>query len=58
MAYARGFRVSSSPVTTGTYLALVLLVGVLILREPLGGLRLLAIGLIAAGIGRLQATGV
>jgi len=58
MAYARGLRVSSSPVMTGTYLAIVLLIGVLVLREPLGALRLLAIGLIAAGIWLLQLAGV
>jgi drug/metabolite transporter (DMT)-like permease len=58
MAYARGLRVTSSPLMTATYLAIVLLVGVIVLREPLGLLRLLAIALIAAGIWLLQATGV
>ncbi len=57
-AYARGLRVTSSLVMTGTYLAVVVLVGVLVLREPLGGLRLLAILLIAAGIWLLQWSGL
>ncbi len=58
LAYARGLRVSSSPLMTGVSLAIVLLVGVLVFREPLGWLRLLAIALIAAGIWLLQLAGV
>lgn len=58
LAYARGLRVSSSPLMTGVSLALVLLVGILVFREPLGWLRLFAIALIAAGIWLLQLAGV
>jgi len=58
LAYARGFRVSSSPLTTATSLAVVLLVGVAFLREPLGPVRLAALALIAAGSWLLQAAGV
>lgn len=58
MAYARGLRVSSSPLMTGTSLAIVLLVGAVVFREPLGWLRLGAIALIAAGIWLLQVAGV
>ena len=58
LAYARGLRVSSSPLMTGASLAIVLLVGVLVLKEPFGWLRLLAIALIAAGIWLLQLAGV
>ncbi|MBI4013347.1 MAG: hypothetical protein HY359_13595 [Candidatus Rokubacteria bacterium] len=58
LAYARGLRVSSSPLMTGVSLAIVLLVGVVVLKEPFGWLRLLAIALIAAGIWLLQLAGV
>lgn len=58
LAYARGLRVSSSPLMTGASLAIVLLVGVVVLKEPFGWLRLLAIALIAAGIWLLQLAGV
>jgi multidrug transporter EmrE-like cation transporter len=43
---------------TGSSLAIVLLVGVLVLKEPLGWLRLLAIALIGAGIFLLNRAGV
>lgn len=58
MAHARGLRVSLSPVMTARHLAIVLLVGVVVLREPLGALRPLAIALIAAGIWLLQLAGM
>ena len=58
LAYAHGLRVSSSPLMTGASLALVLLVGALVFREPLGGLRLGGIALIAAGIWLLQRAGL
>lgn len=57
LAYERGLRVTSSLIIGGTSTALVLLVGFLALQEPLTWLRLLAIGLIAAGIFMLQAQG-
>jgi uncharacterized membrane protein len=57
LAYERGLRVTSSLIIGGTSTALVLLVGVLALQEPLTGARALAIGLIAAGIVLLQAQG-
>jgi drug/metabolite transporter (DMT)-like permease len=58
LAYARGLRVSSSPLMTGTALAIVLVVGVLVFREALGWPRLGAVALIAAGIWLLQRAGV
>jgi uncharacterized membrane protein len=58
LAYARGLRVSSSPLMIGASLALVLLVGGLVFREPLGGLRLGGVALIATGIWLLQRAGV
>jgi drug/metabolite transporter (DMT)-like permease len=56
-AYARGLQVTSSLVITGAQTALVLLVGFLVLNEPFNWLRLLAIGLIAAGVLLLQRAG-
>jgi uncharacterized membrane protein len=57
LAYDRGLRVTSSLIIWGTSTALVLLVGFLTLKEPLTGVRALAIVLIAAGIFLLQAQG-
>ncbi|HSF05043.1 MAG TPA: EamA family transporter [Methylomirabilota bacterium] len=57
LAYERGLRVTSSLIIGGTSTALVLLVGFIALQEPLTWMRLLAIGLIAAGILLLQAQG-
>jgi uncharacterized membrane protein len=57
LAYERGLRVTSSLIIGGTSTALVLLVGFLALREPLTGVRALAIALIAAGIFLLQTQG-
>jgi multidrug transporter EmrE-like cation transporter len=57
LAYERGLRVTSSLIIGGTSTALVLLVGFLALQEPVTWMRLLAIGLIAAGIFLLQAQG-
>jgi len=56
LAYERGLRVTSL-IIGGTATTLVLLVGFLILQEPLTGVRALAIGLIAVGIFLLQAQG-
>jgi uncharacterized membrane protein len=57
LAYERGLQVTSSLIISGTATALVLLVGFLVLQEPLTGVRALAIVLIAAGIFLLQAQG-
>ena len=57
LAYERGLRVTSSLIIGGTSTALVLLVGFLVLHEPLTGVRALAIALIAAGIFLLQTQG-
>jgi uncharacterized membrane protein len=57
LAYERGLRFTSSLIIGGTSTALVLLVGVLALQEPLTGMRALAIMLIAAGIFLLHAQG-
>ena len=57
LAYERGLRVTSSLIIAGTSTALVLLVGFVALQEPLTGVRVLAILLIAAGICLLQAQG-
>ena len=57
LAYERGLRVTSSLIIGGTSTALVLLVGFVALQEPLTGVRVLAIVLIAAGIFLLQAHG-
>ncbi len=58
LAYGRGLKVSSSLVITGAYTALVLLVGILALKEPLSWTKLLALLLIATGIVLLQRQGV
>ena len=57
-AYAKGLNVTSSFVIGGTQSALVLLVGFLVLREPFTWVKMIAIGLIAAGIFLLQREGV
>jgi uncharacterized membrane protein len=57
-AYASGLRVTSSFVIGGTSTALVLLVGFVFLREPFSLVKLLAIGLIAAGVFLLQREGL
>ncbi len=57
LAYERGLRVTASLVISATSIALTLLVGFLALQEPLGGVRLLALGLIAAGVLLLQSNG-
>ena len=58
LAFARGLKVSSSLVITGTQTALVLLVGVVFLHEPFSWPKLLAIGLIATGTLLLHVHGV
>ena len=58
LAYARGFQVTASPLVTATYLALLLLVGFVVFREPFTWTKLLAIGLIATGILLLHQQGV
>jgi uncharacterized membrane protein len=57
LAYERGLNVTASVVIGGTSIALVLLVGFLVLQEPLTWLRVVAIALITAGILLLQAQG-
>ena len=57
LAYEAGLRVTSSLIIGGTSTALVLLVGFLVLQEPLTGMRGVAIALIAAGIVLLQVHG-
>jgi len=58
LAYARGFKLSSSPVITATQMSVVLLVGFVFLKEPFSIGRLLALILIALGILVLQRQGV
>jgi uncharacterized membrane protein len=57
-AYARGLQATSSFVISGTSAALVLIVGFLALREPFSWGKLVAIGLIAAGVYLLQREGL
>ena len=57
LAYERGLRVTASLVISATSIALTLLVGFFALREPLGGVRLLALGLIVVGVLLLQLHG-
>ena len=57
LAYERGLRVTSSLIIGGTSTVLVLLVGFLVLQEPLTWVRALAIVLVAAGILLFQAQG-
>ena len=58
LAYASGLRVTSSFVIGGTSTILVMLVGFLVLKEPVTWKKLVAIGLIAAGTFLLQRTDV
>jgi uncharacterized membrane protein len=58
LAYARGFKLSSSPLITATQMTVVLLVGFVLLKEPFTLGRLLALILIALGILVLQRQGV
>ena len=58
LAYARGFKLSSSPLITATQMSVVLLVGFVFLKEPFTIGRLLALILIALGIVVLQRQGV
>lgn len=54
LAYDRGLKVTSSLIIGGTSTALVLLVGFVVLQEPVTPVRLLAIALIIAGMLLLQ----
>jgi uncharacterized membrane protein len=58
LAYARGFKLSSSPLITATQMSVVMLVGFVLLKEPFTLGRLLALILIALGIVVLQRQGV
>lgn len=58
LAYGHGLRLSSSLVMTGVSVSLILLVGFLALGEPVTWPRLVAIGLIVAGVLLLQMQGV
>jgi len=58
LAYARGFKLSSSPLITATQMSVVMLVGFVLLKEPFTLGRLLALILIALGILVLQRQGV
>src|SRR5215475_5928487 len=58
LAYARGFKLSSSPIITATQMSVVLLVGFVFLKEPFSIGRLLALMLIVLGILVLQRQGV
>ena len=58
LAYARGFKLSSSPLITATQMSVVMLVGFALLKEPSTLGRLLALILIALGILVLQRQGV
>jgi bacterial/archaeal transporter family protein len=57
LAYERGLRVTSSQIIGGTSTVLVLLVGFVVLQEPMTWVRVLAIALIAAGTWLLQSQG-
>jgi uncharacterized membrane protein len=57
LAYERGLRITSSIIMGGTSTALVLMVGFLLLREPITWTRVLAIVFIAAGIFLFQLEG-
>ena len=58
LAYARGFKLSSSPLITATQMSVVMLAGFVLLKEPFTLGRLLALILIALGIWVLQRQGV
>jgi uncharacterized membrane protein len=57
LAYERGLRVTSWFIIGGTSSAVVMLVGILALHEPLTWARMLAIALIASGTWLLQTQG-
>lgn len=57
-AYARGLRATSSFIIGGTSSVLVLVIGFLVLREHFTWLKLVAVGLIVAGILLLQREGL
>jgi drug/metabolite transporter (DMT)-like permease len=57
IAYERGLPITSSLIVSGTSTALVLVVGFVVLQEPVTWSRLLALGLIVGGILLLQAQG-
>jgi uncharacterized membrane protein len=57
LAYEHGLRITSSLIVGGTSTALVLLVGFLVLREPVTWVRLVAIAFIATGILLFQVEG-
>ncbi|MGH7400617.1 MAG: EamA family transporter [Candidatus Rokuibacteriota bacterium] len=57
LAYERGLKVTSSLIISGTSTVLVLLVGFVVLHEPVTWARLLGIALIVAGMLILQAQG-
>jgi uncharacterized membrane protein len=57
-AYAQGLKITSSFIIGGTSTALVLLVGFLLLKEPFTWVKLLAVGLIVAGVFLLQRQGL
>jgi uncharacterized membrane protein len=57
-AYARGLRITSSFMISGTSTALVLAIGFALLKEPFSWVKLLAIGLIVTGIYLLQREGL
>jgi multidrug transporter EmrE-like cation transporter len=57
LAYERGLRLTSSLIVGGSSTALVLVVGFLVLQEPVTWIRLLAIGFIAGGILLFQVEG-
>src|SRR5262245_32028788 len=58
LAYAGGFKLSSSPLITATQMSVVMVVGFVLLKEPFTLGRLLALILIALGILVLQRQGV
>jgi transporter family protein len=58
LAYASGLRVTSSFVIGGTSTVLVLVIGFMFLKEPFSWVKLLAVGLIAAGTFLLRWTDV
>ena len=57
-AYAAGLEATSSFIIGGTSTVLVLFVGFLVLREPFTWLKVIAVGLIVAGIFLLQREGL
>jgi uncharacterized membrane protein len=57
LAYERGLRITASLIIGGTSTALVLLIGFLVLREPITWVRVLAIAFVVAGILLFQVEG-